>query len=270
MLRDRRVRSKAALSLGALKRNVATVEANPERIRIDFFCDSSSHRNARFMVVGGIALRRNRYETIEKTVLDIKEKSGISSEMKWSEYRGGAREKAYKDVVDLFYLLLEKRQIAFHALIAEFGEFSHRRGGGNADKSVNKMYFQLALHRICRYYGKRCHIHIYPDNGADSADLPKFMNGINIHAARKFGCERGCIRSIQQQDSRNHNVMQMVDVIIGAIAAHRNGRHLDPSTKACKRDLCEYILSGSGLQDWSGNSPEEERFFSIWNFRHTK
>ena len=134
--------------------------------KLAFRCDSSSHRDHEYMVVGGIAFKTNRYHEIAVAIRQIKEVSDLKSEMKWSKFRGGYRGIAYFALVDLFFQLISEGKIHFHCIVAKFGEFSHKSfGGSGPESSVNKLYFQLLVHKICKQYAKDCYIYVYPDRG---------------------------------------------------------------------------------------------------------
>lgn len=233
-------------------------------VRADFYCDASSHRGHDYMVAGGILIRQERYHEIEAKIQEIKKAAGIVGEMKWTKYRGGAKQAAYESLVDFAFLLLKEKQAAFHLIIAHFGNFDHKREpDANRETSVNRMYYQLAVHRLCRKYGKTCAIHIYPDHGDDSADLPKFRTRMCASGYTKHGAKPNCIRDIQPQCSKKHNTLQMVDVLIGAIAAKRNNRTL----VLHKASLADYVLAKSGHQDWAKDTSRLASFFTVWNFK---
>jgi len=76
-------------------------------------------------------------------------------------------------------------------------------------------------------------------------------------------CWKG-FRSIEPQCSKRHNIIQMVDVVIGAIAAKRNDR----KNVAHKAELADYVLEKSGHGDWSRDTVKNARYFTVWNFKH--
>jgi hypothetical protein len=191
-------------------------------IKLAFRCDSSSHRDSRYMVAGGVAYQPSRYADISAAIQGIKNAANIKSEVKWAKFRGGERTRAYEGIVDLFFSLIEQNQVHFHCIIAEFGEFSHGAFEGESpESSVNRMYYQLLVYRVCRYYAPKCYIWVYPDQGNDSRELLSRSGAINLAANKTYRVEHRLV-SIEQSDSARCNVLQMVDVIIGGIAHLRN------------------------------------------------
>jgi hypothetical protein len=222
------------------------------------------------MVVGGVAFQTHRYAAISAAIQGIKNAAGIKSEMKWAKFRGGGKTKAYQAIVDLFFSLLDVNQIHFHGLIAEFGQFSHGAfEGKSSESSVNRMYFQLLVHRVCRNYAKKCWIFVYPDQGNDGKDLCRFHGHINAAAQKRYRVEHKLV-SIQQIDSSECNLIQMVDIIIGGIAHLRNATRSSEESGSAKRALAEYILIKSKHPAWEKNTVWQARRFTVWNFQHQK
>ncbi|MRG70392.1 DUF3800 domain-containing protein [Alphaproteobacteria bacterium HT1-32] len=233
--------------------------------KIHFYCDSSSHRNSQYMVAGGIAIRQGRLAEISQKILDIKASGNIGSEFKWSGYRGGYRRQAYEDLIDLCFSLAEQKQAALHWIIADFGSFAHKTNDdGSPESSVNRMYFQLCLHRLCKFYGKACGVYVYPDNGNDSAELIGFRDVLCARAYKTYKTKPNCVRDIKALTSHTEPLIQMADVVTGAIAALRNQRQL----KAPKANLAQYVLDRSGHPDWSTDTLHTARFMTVWNFQH--
>lgn len=245
-----------------------TVETTSEPLKtITFFGDASSKDSA-FMVAGGFAVAGTRIREIEHHIQGIRHKAGISSEFHWSKYRGGHRkESAYQELVDYGFQLTREQKAALHVIIAPFSDYDHKRNAGdNRDTSVNRMYYQLCLHRLARFYGHARAIHVRLDEGNDCEDICNMRPQLCADAFRTFRKEPKCransIRSISSMDSKSSSIIQMADVLIGGIAAKRNG----VTHKSAKGPLADYILEASGHRDWSQNTNFRQRRFTVWNF----
>lgn len=101
------------------------------------------------MVAGGFAVAGNRISEIEDQIAILREDAGITSEFHWSEYRGGRKREAYEALIRYGFDLVHKRKAALHVIIVRFSGYNHRANkGDNRDTSINRMYYQLFLHRI--------------------------------------------------------------------------------------------------------------------------
>ncbi len=67
---------------------------------------------------------------------------------------------------------MKTRQAALHIIIAKFKGYPHKaKPGDTKDTSVNRMYYQLLLHRVARFYGPHCAIRVRLNSGADCKDI---------------------------------------------------------------------------------------------------
>lgn len=217
------------------------------------------------MVVGGLVVAPQRLSEINSTIEGIKASAGIVGEVKWKKYKGGAKRAAYFALVDYAALLLREGQAHIHVLLCHFSEFDHKIAGpGNPEKSVNRMYFQLLWHRLCRFYGQSCALHFFPDAGADSAEIVSFREVICARAYKKYRTKPNCLRSIHPQPSDKHPVIQLMDVVVGAAAAKRESRLLS----AHKQELADYVTKTLHPSGWHTDTPSNARRFTVWNFKH--
>lgn len=214
------------------------------------------------MVAGGLAVAGNRISEIEDEIALLREDAGIRSEFHWSEYRGGRRKAAYETLVRYGFDLTNKRKAALHIIIAEFQGYNHKvNTGDNKDTSINRMYYQLFLHRVARFYGKKRAIHIRLDAGSDCKDICSMRNQLCAGAYKTYSTKPNCVRSIEPVNSANVGIVQLVDVIIGAIAAKQN----EIVYTSPKGDLADFVLQASGRHTWSTDTPADARFLTIWH-----
>lgn len=230
---------------------------------LTFFGDSSS-RDRAFMVAGGLAVSGNRISEVESKIAALRQEAGIKSEFHWAAYRGGEKRQAYEALVDYAFELVRNRHAALHVIIPKFEGYNHKAiPGENKDTSINRMYFQLLLHRVARFYGKKRAIHVRLDAGNDSADICEMRNQLCAQAFDRYGAHPNCVRTIEPVCSMNSGVVQMADVLVGAIAAKRNDiEHTSP-----KGALANYVLKASGRSRWHHDTPFWARFLTVWNHK---
>lgn len=230
---------------------------------ISFFGDSSS-RDSEYMVLGGLAVSGHRIHEIEQRIADIRERGGIRSEFHWSKYRGGAKRKAYEELVGYAFELINKRHAALHLLATNFREFDHKRKPGQGkDTSINMLYWQICLHRVAGPYGKQRAIHIRLDAGNDCKDICGMRNQLCATAYKEHSTKPNCVRSIEAMDSEKSGLIQVSDVLIGAVASQLNGN----LAHTPKGQLAEFVRKGSGLHSWSKETPASERFLTVWHYK---
>ncbi len=234
-------------------------------VPLHFYCDETSHRAHRFAAVGGLACRPERLTTIDEEVNRLKAEAGYGSEIKWEKVSQRYL-PFFRSAADYFFSLVEANQAHFHVVICDFHAYDHRRhNDGAKDKSVSKTYYQLFLHRLCKLYGGTCELHFRPDGGSCTSELPRFLGTLNRHSRERFSCAP--VRSINVvRDSSKVPILGLNDLILGAIASHRNERHLKKDASAHKTELADYIRQRFGLADYSKDTPFEERRWTLWNW----
>lgn len=216
------------------------------------------------MVAGGLAVAGNRINEIEDHIATLRADAGIRTEFHWSEYRGGTKQPAYEALIKYGFDLINKRKAALHVIILPFKGYNHRAvEGENKDTSINRMYYQLFLHRVARYYGTTRAIHIRLDAGNDCSDICEMRNQLCADAYKKYQTRPNCVRSIEPVNSEHVGLVQMTDVILGGIAAKQNEiKHTSP-----KGALADFVLQASGRHTWGVNTPSTARFLTVWHHK---
>lgn len=229
---------------------------------LSFFGDSSS-KHATYMVAGGLAVAGRRIHEIEDRIAKLRDDAGITSEFHWADYRGGRKQAAYEGLVKYAFELVHNRHAALHIIVAKFADYDHRaKEGEDKDTSVNRMYYQLFLHRLARFYGKDRAIHVRLDAGNDSRDICSMRNQLCADAYRSLNARPNCVRSIEPLKSHRMGLIQMADVIMGGVAAKVNEvQHTSP-----KGALADFVLRASGRHSWGVGTPSSARFLTVWHF----
>jgi len=228
---------------------------------ISFYGDASS-RDRAYMVAGGFAVSGNRINEIEDRIAELRDDAGIKSEFHWADYRGGYKQRAYENLVKYAFELVNTRKAALHIIIAKFEGYNHKfKNGDNRDTSVNRMYYQLLLHRLASFYGKRRKIHVRLDAGNDSKDICGLRAQLCASAYKTYATMPNCFRSIEPVCSANVGIVQMADVIMGAVSAKRNGvQHT-----SAKGSLADFVLKASGRHSWATDTAFNARFLTVWH-----
>ena len=221
------------------------------------------------MVIGGIVVRAGRDDYIKGAVKRIFERYDrpFEKELKWSSFRRH-QIKIYDEIVDLFFELLYRQCIHYHVLIFDTHKID-RRNYDNVSKDgvLNRMYYQIFLHRCLRFYGRKCKIWLYPDRSHSLIELPTFRNILNAEANRRKFCHQdGPVQQLELIDSSESHVMQVNDVIVGAIGFIKNNRHTRDNVAAHKLEVAERVRRKFNVENYDFNSPVSERFFTVWNF----
>lgn len=83
-------------------------------------------------------------------------------------------------------------------IVVKFDGYDHKAVAGEGrETSVNRMYYQLLLHRLAQFYGGKRAIHVRLDAGNDSKEICKMRNQVCADAFKKYRTLPNCIRSIE-------------------------------------------------------------------------
>lgn len=233
------------------------------------YMDESGQTTDRYMCVGGIAVRAERAEAIRREVRQIVEAYKIRKEVKWNNIR--ARNAAgYKALVRYFFGLLEKRQVHFHVMVCDFQQFDHRANGGRG-VSVGKMFYQFALHRGCKRYGKQCDIHLFPDSGDHADQLRKHHHHLNNGAKKHLPAGRAgalCpVKHVEPTHSHLEPLLQLNDVILGAVAYRRNERYGLPGASRHRKSVARLVSDYADSLTFNFQPPAWRGRFTVWTFK---
>ena len=73
--------------------------------------------------------------------------------------------------------------------------------------------------------------------------------------------------SINLTESVTVNLMQMNDVILGAIASHRNERHKKRDASPHKTKIAEAVRAAFGVPNFTINTLWNNSHFTVWNWK---
>ena len=143
------------------------------------------------------------------------------------------------------------------------GQYDHSLSGPRRRvDTVSKAFYQLLRFRAVRHYHMH-RLHIIPDSGDCTSELPQQIGALNSHAKRMTPGAGECVQGITPRCSAGEPLLQLLDVTLGALASIRNDRHR--STETTKGRLCALALKRTGWPDMTGNCPRDARTLSRWN-----
>ncbi|WP_283419962.1 DUF3800 domain-containing protein [Sphingopyxis sp. Geo48] len=238
--------------------------------KIAFFCDEAGKDTDRYLAVGGVIVTHSDVSRIRSEFLRRKSALNLTKEAKWNSTKKASLEK-HRALVHWIFSLIQKRELLFHCLLVDFQRFDHdlRTDGGKAE-SMKRMYYQLILHRLLKKHGTQYDCYALIDQCNELDGLPKLLKGLNS-AARPYGCN-DALKIIEFRDSQTEPLLQINDLLLGAICAHKNRRFEDQDAGIYKANLAGYVLGQSGLPHYDADTPKTATDFSIWNLdsKHLK
>jgi hypothetical protein len=228
-----------------------------ERI-INIYCDESCHLpndDQKAMVLGALWCFKAKAKAHNHAIAALKAKHLLSPffEIKWTKISPGKYD-FYCDLVNYFF---EQRTMGFRAwVIPDKTILTHYDYNQTHDDWYYKMYFYLLRNLISteRKY------HIYLDI-KDTRSRKKLRKLRDVLSNASYDFSREIIERVQHVRSHDINLLQLADLLIGAISYHARG--LTGST--AKNDIIQIIKKRTGLSLTRNTLPGERKFnMCIW------
>jgi len=219
---------------------------------INIYCDESchlEHDHQPVMLFGAVWCPQVEVRRHIEALRELKERHHARGELKWTKV-SKSRESFFIDAVDLFF---SSANLNFRCLIVEDkAKLDHGYyNQGSHDSFYYKMYFYLLRHIISETDQYDIYLDIKDTRSQIKIDHLKDVLSNNL---RDF--DRRVIRRIQHVRSKETELLQMADFLMGAIA-YKNRALSGNQTKLKLIDrICQ--LSGRSLQ--TSTPPWEEKF----------
>lgn len=228
---------------------------------LSVYCDESCHLendHINVMVLGAVWCPTVRRKEIFKEIRAIKEKHGLAKEfeIKWTKV-SNSKVDFYIDLIDYFF---SRNDLHFRALvIPDKSSLRHGEFGQDHDTWYYKMYFEMLKVII----DKRFIFEIYADY-KDTHGAHKIQKLHEVLCNDQYDFSRDIIKKIQLVRSHEIELIQITDLLIGALAYFHRGLQ----TNAGKMSLIEHIIQQSGFSLLRSTLPSEDKFnVFIWSPR---
>jgi hypothetical protein len=232
-----------------------------------FIADEAGISNDRYTVVGGLCMHRDTLAKACQTLQEYRQNHNMHAELKWQRV-SNQKEAEYRALVEYFFALNNINHMHFHSIVFDSHQWNHHRyNGGDGDVGLSKLYYQLLLHKFVKIYGAKGTLFVRLDHRNSQTPLEDIRRMLNATAARDHGIATEPVKQLVSEDSKKCDLLQLNDVILGAVCAARNGRHLVAGCRPAKRELARLVLEKSGLETFDVDSPRNVSRFTIWNMR---
>lgn len=208
-------------------------------------------------------MHRSNVPLVLENMAAFRKRFNMTKELKWSKITDQKLEE-YKHLVEYFFAMSSQNQCHFKCIVFDSHQWRHHLyNDGDRDKGLSKLYYQLLLHKFC----KRCAadestLYVRLDHRNSSTSLNDLRDMLN-RAARRQQIMHGPFKLIESADSKQCDILQLNDVILGAVCAARNGRHLLTTGRPAKAAM----LEKSGLGSFEKDSPGTAFRFEVWNMK---
>ncbi len=212
-------------------------------LEYNVYCDESCHLErdrSNVMVLGAVYCPQKKLKEINKRIIDFKEKYGINpnSEIKWTKI-SELKKDVYLDIIDYFF---DDDDLSFRAVIADKTQLNHEHYRQTHDQWYYKIYFNM----LKTIFDPMSTYNIYVDI-KDTHSYDKSQNLLRIMRNNKYDFSGKIIRKIQPIRSNEVQIMQITDILIGALA-YENRTDLNLKCNVGKLEVIKKIKKRSGYE----------------------
>lgn len=186
----------------------------------NIYCDESchlEHDNSTVMVLGAVWCPTDKVREVAVRLREIKASQGLSPgfELKWTKV-GPAKLAYYREVVDYFF---DEDDLHFRALVVpDKGKLDHASFNQDHDTFYYKMYFDL----LKVLFDPSAQYHIYLDI-KDTRSQHKVEELRQVLHNAHYDFQRNMIQKIQHVRSHEVELLQIADLLIGAVCYANRG-----------------------------------------------
>lgn len=231
------------------------------------FCDESNLPPHPFLVYGAVRVVEAFMPEARAAFTRMRAKHPTITEYKW-EYVSGSRPfAAYEECVDLFLSDIVAAGMGFSCMVSALAEDPNRHADKvGKDLGFWKAYYTFLANRLepgCSY-----HIRVHRKDGPRPNPVGELERYLKFFAASLNPPSR--ILSCKPTASKEHTLLQLADLLAGAVGWEWNEHGARPNASEAKRRLHARILHGLGRRSLRRTTRPAERQFNVWRWKRRK
>ena len=220
------------------------------------YCDESSIHSAKYMLIGGIWLPLDLETTLRTRLKEVRQNYNMTAEFKWTKV-SQAKLPAYRAWVDCFF---SNSNFNFRCIVIDTGLLDYQTfHKSDQELGFYKFYYQV----VSRNIQPENLYWLYTDerNNRKKNRLEVLRIVTNRYWKKKANVEP--LRVVEPRSSHSEDLLQLTDVLLGAIGYTWNGFKESPA----KLDLIAYIAKKLGWPSLQVATPPYFTRFNIWQWR---
>lgn len=218
----------------------------------NIYCDESSHlrhSDNKIMTMGFICCPKSDRKKVNHDLKELKSKHNLSEnyELKWTKV-SKAKIDYYKDLIDYF---CDNKKLSSRVIIADKSTLNYDKYNLSHDDWYYRIYYLLLGKTLDE--GSEYNIFLDIKDTNSNQKIKKLQTVLNNSY---YSFAAAMIKGIQHIRSEEVELVQLTDLIIGAVAYKNNRLTGSPA----KLEIAEYLSEKTGKVLTISTSPYERKF----------
>lgn len=227
----------------------------------NIYCDESchlEHDNEKAMTLGAIRCPKVDRKRVCRTIRYMKKVNGIhpNCEVKWTKL-SPAKVEFYKSLINYFF---EEETLMFRAVVVNKDNINYNKYNFTPDQFYYRVYYQLLAFIVL----PKCKNYIYLDI-KDTRSAKKVRELHDCLANGQYDFDKKYIKNVQTMNSKESELIQLADILIGAIGYINRGLYNSKHSSKAKNEIIELLIEKSGYNLTASTLPTEDKF-NIFKF----
>ena len=226
----------------------------------NIYCDESRHtsdQGDRYAVIGALQCPRDDKKALVHRIHSLQARYNAHGELGWKRLSPN-RAELYYELLDVF---LNTPTLNFRCIVVDRSDLDHERyNEGSAELGFYKLYYQMLVHWLQPDQEYRLYL-----DWQQNAASHRFRDLRTILTQKLSG--RAHVLSLEPVWSDNQPMVQLADLLIGAVGYAWNERDKVPGASQAKVEFLRRLEAGLGRTSLVNGTPKGEKKFNIFDWQ---
>lgn len=234
------------------------------------YSDESSQTKHKFLVIGATVCSAQMAPHIASSLDAAIGPAGANSELKWGKAKRYNVEM-YESVINAYFDARDKNILQFYALVVDTHKADHKTyNKGDHEIGFSKYLFTL-LYKFWRLWKPSARLHVFLDDRTTKHTPEATRRMLNGRAKKETpSLWYDPYRQAVFCDSRKSRIIQLTDIMTGAVAFATNCHDQKPDAASYKISHMNLIAKRAKLVTLARPSPYQHPGFDIWHLDFDK
>jgi hypothetical protein len=227
--------------------------------KVNIYSDESGTCGVRYLSIGGLWVPYLHDGAIRSAIRELRDRHSCYGEFKWTKV---SRNKlhVYQDLITTFTSFTE---IDFKCMVVDTHQVDHcKYSGGDEELGFYKFYYLLISRNLAQGYLHYLYTDQRHNRKQNRLQVLKIVSNRWFLKEHRLAMEDP-LKTVEARDSKSDDLIQLADVLLGAVGASWNGL----TRSVHKLQLMRYIQSQLPVASLSRGTARNNPRITIWPWR---